>query len=147
MSDEHDGPESKSTANDAPEEAAQAGRSTEEPPGEPIDPTGADPSERRAKDELFEAIDHFRSAATILFDRASKDPAVKQATSEAERLARKLGDAAEPLARQLTSEVGRLTDDVWKMVEGKGKRAAPPPPPPKDEAPSDERSGSSDEEA
>ncbi len=91
---------------------------------ESVDETGADRPERKAKDELFEAIDHFKNAASILFDRAAKDPAVKSATKEAGRLAKKLGDAAEPLAKQLTGELGRLTKDVMEVVEGKGKKPA-----------------------
>lgn len=91
-----------------------------------IDETGADAAERKAKDELFEAIDHFKSAASILFGRAASDPAVKSATKEAGRLAKKIGDAAEPLAHQLTSEISRLTKDVMDTVEdvtrGKSKR-------------------------
>lgn len=88
--------------------------------------------ERNAKDELFEAIDHFKNAASILFDRATKDPAVKSATKEAERVVKKIGSAAEPLAKQLTSELGRLTRDVRDAVEGglgtakkKGAKSAP----------------------
>ena len=107
------------------------------------DATGADPSERRAKDELFEAIDHFKNAASILFDRASRDPAVKSATKEAgkvvraidpavknatkeaEKVVRKIGDAAEPLAKQLTDEVSRLTRDVLSAVEGRRPKGTP----------------------
>lgn len=98
--------------------------------GEAGESTGGD---RQAKEELFEAIDHFKSAASILFDRARNDPAVKSGLSEAERLAKKLGDAAEPLARQLTDELGRMTKDVRDTVEGasrrRKKRSSPPPEP------------------
>ncbi len=98
------------------------------------DPQGKTPSEPpskagpKAKDELFEAIDHFRSAANILFDRATKDPTVQNATAEAERLMQKIGATAEPLARQLTSEIGRLTRKISDAVEGRRKSDAPPPP-------------------
>lgn len=85
-------------------------------------------AEPRAKDELFEAIDHFKNAASILFDRARKDPAVRSGLSEAERFAKKLGDAAEPLAKQLTDELGRMTKDVMKTVEGATKKKSSPPP-------------------
>lgn len=105
-----------------------------------IDETGADGEERAAKDELFEAIDHFKNAASILFNKATKDPTVKSATKEAERIAKKIGDAAEPLAKQLTGELSRLTKDVLDVVEGgtkskKGakKKASRPEPPPSDE--------------
>ena len=54
---------------------------------------------------------------------------MKTATQEAGRLAKKLGDAAEPLAKQLTDDLSRLTKDVMEVVEGKGKRRAPTPPP------------------
>lgn len=101
--------------------------------GTDVDATGADPEERDAKEELFEAIDHFKNAASILFNRAASDPAVKNVTKEAGRVARQLGDAAEPLAkqvgdaaepiaRQLTDEVGRLTRDVMDLIDGRGSR-------------------------
>jgi len=97
-----------------------------EPEGEDtksgVDATGADSREREAKDELFEAIDHFKNAASILFDRAAKDPAVKTATKEAGRVVKQIGDAAEPVAKELTKEVGRLTRDVLAVVERTRRR-------------------------
>lgn len=93
-------------------------------------PTG-DP-EADPKAELFEAIDHFKRAANALFDRAAKDPTIKSATSEAERVIQKLGATAEPLARQLTGELSRLTkrisEQVSDTVEGRRKSETPPPP-------------------
>lgn len=80
-----------------------------------------------ARDELLEAIDHFRNAASMLFERASSDPAVKQATTEAERMVHKVGEKAEPMARHLTSEVGRLTRWVQHTLEGHRKDETPPP--------------------
>ncbi len=84
-----------------------------------------------AKNELLEAVDHFRRAANILFDRASKDPAVRTATEEAERVIKKLGDTAEPLARQLTSELAkltkRITDTVTETAHPSSKKSEPPP--------------------
>jgi hypothetical protein len=98
-------------------------------PKDPSDDEAAEPP--KAKDELFEAIDHFKRAANILFDRAAKDPTVRSATSEAERVIQKLGATAEPLARQLTSELGRLTkritDSVSENLEGRRKSESPPP--------------------
>jgi DNA-binding protein H-NS len=109
--------------------------------------TDATPEDGDAKEELFEAIDHFKNAASILFNRATKDPTVKSATKEAERIARqigdaaepatkeaeriarKIGDAAEPLAKQLTSELTRLTRDVMGAVEGKRRKPSSAPPP------------------
>jgi len=82
-----------------------------------VDATGADADERDAKDELFEAIDHLKNAANILFARASKDPAVQTATKEAGKVAKQIGDAAEPIAKELTKEVGRLTNDVLGAVD------------------------------
>jgi hypothetical protein len=85
-----------------------------------------------AKEELFEAIDHFKRAANILFDRAAKDPAVKSATVEAERVIKKLGDTAEPLARQLTDEIGRLTkrisETVQEQIDARKRPSETPPP-------------------
>lgn len=98
---------------------------------------------RNAKDEIVEAIAHFKNAASILLDRATKDPTIRSATTEAERLAKKLGSAAEPLARQLTDEVSRFTTDVWSVVEGRAvrrsRRAPPPPAPAAAERPPKER--------
>ncbi|MBX3271573.1 MAG: hypothetical protein KF729_15005 [Sandaracinaceae bacterium] len=92
--------------------------------GEPkkVDATGADAEEGDAKEELFEAIDHLKNAASILFTRAKKDPTVKTATKEAGKVVRQIGDAAEPLAKELTKEVGRLTRDVLGAIEGTRKR-------------------------
>jgi hypothetical protein len=101
---------------------------------DPQDPSEKDSAETetpKAKDELFEAIDHFKKAATILFDKATSDPTVKSATDEAERVIKKLGDTAEPLAKQLTSELGKLTkkisDVVSETAAGSKKKSSPPP--------------------
>jgi len=84
-----------------------------------------------AKDELFEAVEHFKKAANILFEKASRDPKVKSATAEAEKVIHKLGDKAEPLARQLTGELAKLTrrisDTVSEAVEGRRRSERPPP--------------------
>ena len=100
--------------------------SGEDTSGEDVPPKRDDP--QQAKEELFEAIDHFKNAASILFQRATTDPAVKNARKEAERVAKKLGDAAEPLAKQLTDELGRLTKDVMKAVDGAKRKPTQPPP-------------------
>lgn len=97
------------------------------------DPQGPEGAEgRKAKDELFEAIDHFKRAANILFDRAANDPTIRSATTEAERVIQKLGATAEPMARQLTGELSkltkRITDTVTETVEGRRKSEIPPPP-------------------
>ena len=89
----------------------------------------ADPgAPAKAKEELFEAIEHFRNAASILFDRATKDPAVRHATNEAERVIQKVGATAEPLARSLAGELAKLTRQVADAVDGKRKSDVPPPP-------------------
>ncbi|MBK8168862.1 MAG: hypothetical protein IPK60_00790 [Sandaracinaceae bacterium] len=87
---------------------------------------------RRAKDELFEAIDHFRSAASILFERATKDTTLRQATAEAERVVQKIGATAEPLAKQLATELAKLTRTIVESVDSKRKSEVPPPPTDKD---------------
>jgi len=108
---------------------------------------------RTAKAELFDAIDHFKNAAGLLFDQAAKskpmqrasdavddamekidpsvksatkkaddfvqkkvDPAFSSATKEAERVITKLGQSAEPLARQLGSELTKLTKRISAAV-------------------------------
>jgi hypothetical protein len=110
-------------------------RGEDERSGDEIDETGADGAERQAKDELFEAIDHFKNAASILFGRAASDPAVKSAKKEAGRIAKKIGDAAEPLAKQLTTEISRLTKDVMETVEGAVEGATQRKPKPKSKKP------------
>lgn len=61
-----------------------------------------------AKDELLEALGHFKRAANIVLDKATSDPTVKTATDEAERVIQKVGDAAEPLARQFAGELSKM---------------------------------------
>ena len=117
-----------------------------------------------AKTELFEAIDHFKHAASLFFDRAAKspavskleraietasekadgwtekiDPAFESASKEAERVISKLGATAEPLAKQLTSELKSLTRRFGDVARGGGKRRPPPPsePPKPDDEPAD----------
>jgi len=96
-------------------------KSASERPHDPAAPA-------KAKEELFEAIEHFRNAASILFDRATKDPAVRHATTEAERVIQKVGATAEPLARSLVGELAKLTRQVADAVDGRRKSEVPPPP-------------------
>ena len=81
----------------------------------------------KAKDELFVAIEHFKNAASILFDRAAKDPSLRSATHEAERVIQKVGASAEPLARSLAGELSKLTRQVADAVDGRRKSDVPPP--------------------
>jgi hypothetical protein len=89
--------------------------------------SASDHNARRAKEELFEAIEHFKNAAGILFERATKDQAVRAATAEAERVLHRISATAEPLARQLTGELTKLTRNVLDAVDGKRKSEVPPP--------------------
>ena len=86
-----------------------------------------DADEPRAKDELLEAIDHLRNAATILFDRAARDPAVERATEEADKVLTKIADSAEPVARQVTSEVARLTKRLSSALSESFDNVRKPP--------------------
>jgi len=104
-----------------------------------------------AKKELFEAIDHFKQAASLFFDKASKsdaarkvqsaienasekadgwaeklDPALQSASKEAERVIGKLGATAEPLAKQLTGELKALTKRLGDVARGGGERPSRP---------------------
>lgn len=81
----------------------------------------------KAKDELFVAIEHFKNAASILFDRAAKDPSLRSATNEAERVLQKVSATAEPLARSLAGELSKLTQKVADAVDGRRKSDVPPP--------------------
>ncbi len=120
-------------------------------------PTRLDPPERDRPDgdpkaELFEAIDHFKHAASLFFffDKATRsstvskiqasiesaseradgwtekiDPAFESAGKEAERVISKIGAQAEPLAKQLTSELKSLTRRFGDVARG-GRRRPPP---------------------
>lgn len=93
-------------------------------------PEGTGGEERageKAKEELFEAIEHFKNAAGILFARAQKDPTIRTATTEAGKVFQKLGETAEPLAKQLTNELGKLTKTITEAVDPKRKSERPPP--------------------
>ncbi len=105
-----------------------------------------DKGEKGAKEDLFEAIDLFKSAASKLFDKAAQsktvktvtdsvekldpkidaatkkvedklDPAFSSAAKEAERVFAKLGASAEPLAKQLGSELSKLTKKLGAAVD------------------------------
>ena len=82
--------------------------------------------------ELFEAVEHFKNAAAIFLDRASKDGTVRNAAGEAEKVvhrlgeaaepfARKLGEAAEPIARTLAGELAKMSRRVGESVAAAGK--------------------------
>ncbi len=99
---------------------------------------GPDPdATTKAKDELFVAIEHFKNAASILFDRAAKDPSLRNATHEAERVIQKVGASAEPLARSLAGELSKLTRQVADAVDGRRKSDVPPPRKPSSDKPSE----------
>ncbi|MEM9194507.1 MAG: hypothetical protein AAGF12_35345 [Myxococcota bacterium] len=72
-----------------------------------------------AKDELIEAIDHLRTAANILFDRAAKDPTLDRAHNEADRIVSRISESAEPLAKQLTGELAKWSKKLAEAVEEK----------------------------
>lgn len=63
---------------------------------------------------------------------------MKSATKEAGRIAKRIGDAAEPLAKQLTGELSRLTKDVMDAVDGGTKSSAKKSKKPRTEPESDE---------
>ena len=95
----------------------------------PSDRTSATPPELKdARKELFEALDHFKTAATIMFDRAAKDPSLQKATSEAERVVLKIGAGAEPLAKHLAGELSKLSKSIAEAIDGRRKSETPPPP-------------------
>ena len=71
---------------------------------------------------------HEKKMALGVFDRATKDPAVRHATTEAERVIQKVGATAEPLARSLVGELAKLTRQVADAVDGRRKSEVPPPP-------------------
>ena len=84
----------------------------ESPNSEDVDATGATPEERKARNEVFEAIEHLKSTANILFGRAKNDPAIRRAAQDAERFVQTITDHAETGAQKIgagedcTLEVG-----------------------------------------
>lgn len=108
--------------------------------------SAAEPEMRHAKDELFEAIDHFKKAATILFERAQREPAVRTGVKDVERVVGKVTDAAdpvldkvqeaaqpmvdkvtetaEPLVKHFVSELGKFTKSLLETAEKRGKPEA-----------------------
>jgi hypothetical protein len=80
-------------------------------------------SGKKARDELFEAIDHLKNAAGILFDKASKDPTFDRATTEAEKVVTKIADSTEPIARQVTSELAKLTRKLSDAMRESAERS------------------------
>ena len=85
-------------------------RNESEAPMEAEQPPPAEAAE--AKDEFVEALAHFKSAASIMLERATRDPRLKDASREAGRVLSKLGSAAEPVARQFGDELSRLTQKM-----------------------------------
>jgi hypothetical protein len=81
---------------------------------------GSDDGDPRV--EFAEAVDHFRKAANLFFERASQDPALRNAATEAERVLQRIGETAEPVARQVSSELGRLTRRIRESVQGPAPR-------------------------
>ncbi len=144
------------------DKAGMAPDSTVPPLAHESSPVGGDTHDSTAKEELFEAIDHFKAAAAKLFDRAVRTPALQQAVGkvdevakkveqsppikkveeladkldptfdaaakEAERVITKLGATAEPLARQLSSELGKLTKRITEQVGDLANKGKPPAP-------------------
>lgn len=101
------------------------------------DPKEKDDEEngKKARDELFEAIDHLKNAAGILFDKASKDPTFDRATTEAEKVVTKIADSTEPfvskiadstepIARQVTSELAKLTRKLSDAMRESAERSS-----------------------
>ncbi|MEM7447813.1 MAG: hypothetical protein AAF355_06185 [Myxococcota bacterium] len=75
-----------------------------------------EPNWEDAGQELRSALNHFASAASMAFDRATKDPALRNATSEAERAVRKIGATAEPMARHVIEEITKLGKRVGSRI-------------------------------
>lgn len=89
------------------------------------------PPKPSATDELVEALEHLKTAATTLLKRANEEGAVKTAAQEAERAVHHVSVAAEPVLKKLTHEVKRITQEIKEELkdkfEGRRKTEAPPP--------------------
>jgi hypothetical protein len=102
---------------------------TDSSPPSPERPESAPPhTTARATHELAEAAEHVRNAANILLERATRDPSLRNAAQEAERVLQKVGATAEPLARSLFGELTKLGRQVAEAVEGPRKTESAPPP-------------------
>ncbi len=79
-----------------------------------------------AKSELVAALGHLKNAAELLIGAA--DPAVRKAATQAEKALEKVGREAEPMARQLSTELGKMTRSLIDVFEGRGHARKSEPP-------------------
>jgi hypothetical protein len=96
------------------------GRSDEASGGTADDPEQAT---NKAKDELFEAIDHFKNAATLLFERALRDPHLQRAKKAARAAAEAATDTARSAA-ETAKEAARHAAESAKDAAHRTREAA-----------------------
>ena len=63
---------------------------------------------QQPQDELRSAFTHFKNAAGMLLDKAVNEGTLERAAAEAERALGQFTSTAEPLAKQLTSEIAKV---------------------------------------
>lgn len=94
-----------------------------------------------AKDELIEALDHFKNAAGFLFGRVAKD--VSRETKEiakdpvvqdAGKVVKRLGREAEPVVREMAGHVRTLSQRLLDLAAPPSRHETPPPPRKDDDA-------------
>lgn len=128
-------------------ERERASRRPGSPDEEPDTERGSERPEsyESAKDELIEALDHFKNAAGFLFGRMAKD--VSRETKEiakdpvvqdAGKVVKRLGREAEPVVREMAGHVRTLSQRLLDLAAPPHRHETPPPPR-KDDAEDDEK--------
>ena len=90
-----------------------------DPPEEDTTPKAPERDVRDAKDELAEALGHFKAAATKLMDRAKDDPVVKASRTAMDDAIGKL----DPALRSVQKGADDLVDRIDPALEGATREA------------------------
>lgn len=82
--------------------------------------------ETTPKDELFEAIDHFKSAASKLFDKAASSDAMKSVSETAKKAGEKAKETADKIdkssAVQKLEDLGDKLDPAFSAASKEAER-------------------------
>lgn len=83
-----------------------------------------DDESKTPSDELKEAASHLRSAASLLWERATKDPTALRAT---ERIVTEVSERAEPIAKQVSTSVLQASKVLldWAVPPSSHERRSP----------------------
>ena len=87
------------------------------------DPTAAPNPEKDAKEELFEALDHFKRAASLFFDRGSE--ATKAAGESAEKVLSGITPAVNSMAQSVSKEAEKVAEKIDPTVRSVADKVDP----------------------